>query len=92
MAEVWDAVAAQDADSGPLQAGPPGLPPQAPSQYRVQSEALRGTGTPNSHSIKVRLSRPARQPRPEPRGELPVHYIQVQIIGPRVQHTKALGP
>lgn len=62
-------------------------------QYRVQSE-LRGIGrrAPNRYSVNGSLSRPTRQPRPEPRGELPVHYIQVQIIGPRVQHPEALGP
>lgn len=62
------------------------------TSFRVRGFAAQGRRTPNRYSVKGSLSRPTRQPRPEPRGELPVHYIQVQIIGPRVQHPEALGP
>ena len=60
--------------------------------FRVRRFAAQGRRAPNRYSVNGSLSRPTRQPRPEPRGELPVHYIQVQIIGPRVQHPEALGP
>lgn len=70
---------------------PPQLPPQSPSQYRAQSEALRGTGTPCTQQA-IRCTEPVLRGSPDPSpSELPVHYIQVQIIGPRVQHPEALS-
>lgn len=56
-------------------------------------EAARHTGAPCTQQALAEVQRrdPRGQPAPSP-AELPVHYIQVQVVGPRVQHAQALGP
>lgn len=64
-----------------------------PSAARLarQPVVAQGRRAPNRRSLRCSDADPRGQPAPSP-AELPVHYIQVQVVGPRVQHAQALGP
>lgn len=77
-------------DWGP---GPEGSPGRLGALSRATREAARRKGAPCTQQALAEVQRrdPRGRPAPSP-AELPVHYIQVQVVGPRVQHAQALGP
>lgn len=73
--------------------GPEGSRGRLGALSNAPGEAARRKGAPCTQQALAEVQRrePRGQPAPSP-AELPVHYIQVQVVGPRVQHAQALGP